>query len=48
MVPTLFPIFDAVAPVGAAGGSEAHSALQVAFICESAPMLFTDQVKPEP
>ena len=35
IVPTAFPMFEAVAPVGATGGSEAHSDSQTAFISAS-------------
>ena len=49
IVPAVFPIFEAVAPVGATGESEAHSVSQTAFISASAPTPPpTVQLYPEP
>ena len=38
IVPTAFPLPEEVAPLGAAGGSSAHSPSQVPFMLESTPL----------
>ena len=49
IVPAVFPIFGAEAPVGATGEFELHSVSQTAFISASAPTPPpTVQLYPEP